>query len=83
MLLIVLHLIPDTDNPYDIVADLLRALPSGSYVVLSHPASDIRTAQMAEMTSRVNERMSGPRRPCGTGPRSRASSTGWNCSSPA
>ena len=26
------------DNPYGIVADLLRALPSGSYVVLSHPA---------------------------------------------
>ena len=61
MLLIVLHLIPDADNPYGIVADLLRALPSGSYVVLSHPASDIRTAQMAEMTSRVNERMSGPK----------------------
>ena len=61
MLLIVLHLIPDTDNPYNIVADLLRALPSGSYVVLSHPASDIRTVQMAEMTSRVNERMSGPK----------------------
>ena len=61
MLLIVLHLIPDADDPYDIVADLLRALPSGSYVVLSHPASDIRTAQMAEMTSRVNQRMSGPK----------------------
>ena len=61
MLLIVLHLIPDTDNPYDIVADLLRALPSGSYVVLSHPASDIRTAKMADMISRVNEWMSGPR----------------------
>jgi hypothetical protein len=60
MLLIVLQLIHDADNPYDIVADLLRALPSGSYVVLSHPASDIRTAQMAEMTSRVNERISGP-----------------------
>jgi S-adenosyl methyltransferase len=61
MLLIVLHLIPDADNPYDIVAGLLRALPSGSYLVLSHPASDIRTAQMAEMTSRVNQRMSGPK----------------------
>jgi S-adenosyl methyltransferase len=61
MLLIVLHLIPDTDNPYGIVAGLLRALPSGSYLVLSHPASDIRTAQMAEMTSRVNQRMSGPK----------------------
>ncbi len=61
MLLIILHLIPDTDDPYGIVAALVRALPSGSYLVLSHPASDIRAAQMAEMTRRVNERMSGPK----------------------
>jgi hypothetical protein len=61
MLLIVLHLIPDTDDPYGIVAALMRTLPSGSYLVLSHPASDIRAAQMAEMTKRVNERMSGPK----------------------
>jgi S-adenosyl methyltransferase len=61
MLLIVLHLIPDADDPYGVVAALLEALPSGSYLVLSHPASDIRAAQMAEMTSRVNQRMSGPK----------------------
>jgi S-adenosyl methyltransferase len=61
MLLIVLHLIPDADDPYGIVAALLEALPSGSFLVLSHLASDIRAAQMAEMTSRVNERMSGPK----------------------
>jgi hypothetical protein len=59
MLLIILHLIPDSDDPYGIVAALMRALPPGSYLVLSHPASDIRPAQMAEMTRRVNERMSG------------------------
>jgi hypothetical protein len=28
--------------------------------VLAHPASDIRESQMAEMTKRVNQRMSGP-----------------------
>jgi hypothetical protein len=61
MLLIVAHLIPDADGPYGIVASLLEALPSGSYLVLAHPASDIRTTQMAEMTRRVNERMSGPK----------------------
>jgi len=61
MLLIVLHLIPDADDPYGIVTALMRALPPGSYLVLSHPASDIRPAQMAEMTRRVNERISGPR----------------------
>jgi hypothetical protein len=60
MLLIVLHLIPDADGPYGIVSDLAAALPSGSYLVISHPASDIRPEQMAEMTRRVNQRMSGP-----------------------
>jgi hypothetical protein len=61
MLLIILHLISDEDDPYDIVATLVRALPAGSYLVLAHPASDIRAAQMAEMTKRVNQRMSGPK----------------------
>ena len=61
MLLIILHMIADTDDPYGIVSTLVNALPSGSYLVLAHPASDIRPAKMAEMTKRVNERMSGPR----------------------
>jgi trans-aconitate methyltransferase len=60
MLLIIMHLIPDSDDPYAIVARLMGALPSGSYLVLAHPASDIRPAQMAEMTRRVNARLSGP-----------------------
>ena len=61
LLLIILHLIADTDDPYGIVARLVSALPSGSYLALAHPASDIRAAEMAEMTRRVNERMSGPK----------------------
>jgi hypothetical protein len=60
MLLIILHMIPDTDDPYGIVGRLVQALPPGSYLVLAHPASDIRAAKMAEMTRRVNQRMSGP-----------------------
>jgi S-adenosyl methyltransferase len=60
LLLIILQLIPDPDDPYGIVASLLESLPAGSYLVLAHPASDIRAASMAEMTRRVNERMSGP-----------------------
>ena len=60
MLLIILHLIPDSDDPYGIVARLVGAMPAGSYLVLAHPASDIRAAEMAEMTKRVNQRMSGP-----------------------
>jgi S-adenosyl methyltransferase len=61
MLLIVLHMIPDADDPYGIVSRLLAAVPSGSYLVLAHPASDIQAAKMAEMTKRVNERMTGPK----------------------
>ncbi len=60
MLLIILHMIADTDDPYGIVSTLVNALPSGSYLVLAHPASDIRPEKMAEMTKRVNQRMSGP-----------------------
>ncbi len=43
-----------------IVSTLVTAVPSGSYLVLAHPASDIRPAKMAEMTKHVNARMSGP-----------------------
>jgi S-adenosyl methyltransferase len=59
MLLIILHLIPGAEHPEKIVARLMSALPSGSYLVLAHPASDIQPAAMAEMTRRVNERMRG------------------------
>jgi len=42
MLIAVLHLIPEEDDPYQIVADLLAAVPSGSYLVVSHVASDLQ-----------------------------------------
>ena len=60
MLLIILHMIPAEDDPYGLVTTLMDGLPSGSYLVLAHPASDVRPASQAEMTRRVNERMSGP-----------------------
>jgi hypothetical protein len=60
MLLIILHLIPDADDPYGVVSTLVQALPPSSYLALAHPASDIRSAEMAEMTRRVNQRMRGP-----------------------
>jgi hypothetical protein len=40
-----------------VVADLMAALPSGSYLALSHPAIDIHAAQ-AEAQRRYNERVS-------------------------
>jgi hypothetical protein len=59
MLLGVLHLIPDADDPYAIVARLLAAMPAGSYLAISHPASDINAGQ-AEAQKRYNERVSTP-----------------------
>ena len=40
-LISIMHAIPDSDDPHGIVARLLDAVPSGSYVALSHMASDI------------------------------------------
>jgi hypothetical protein len=60
MLLLILHLIPDADGPHEVVRSLLAALPEGSYLVVSHPASDIRPDSVAEMTRKLNQRLKGP-----------------------
>jgi hypothetical protein len=54
MMLMILQLIPDTDQPHQIVARLAGALPAGSYLALSHPASDILPQAMAQMQQRLN-----------------------------
>ena len=41
MLLGVLHLIQDAEDPWGIVARLMAAVPAGSYLAISHPAIDI------------------------------------------
>jgi hypothetical protein len=41
MLLGILHLIPDDEDPWGMVARLVDAVPSGSYLVITHPASDL------------------------------------------
>jgi hypothetical protein len=53
MLVGILHVIPDEDNAYGVVARLLKALPSGSYLVISHLASDINAEEMAEVARRL------------------------------
>src|SRR5262249_21453689 len=59
LLLGILHMIQDSEGPYEIVAQLMDALPSGSYLAISHPASDIHPGQ-AEAQRRYNERVSTP-----------------------
>ena len=61
LLLLILHLIPDADGPGEVVRSLLAGLPEGSYLVVSHPASDIRPDSVAEMTRRMNQRLKGPK----------------------
>jgi hypothetical protein len=48
MMLSVLYMIPDTDRPYEKVAAYLDALAAGSYLAISHPASDIDAEAAAE-----------------------------------
>ena len=57
MLLAILHYIPDLDQAQRIVARLVGAVPSGSYLVISHAARDISPEQMAEMIRRMNEHL--------------------------
>ena len=47
----------DEDDPYAVVGQLMAAVPSGSYLVLSHPAKDIHAAEMAAMAERLNQMM--------------------------
>ncbi len=59
MLLGVLHLIPDDDDPWRIVAELMASLARGSYPAISHPALDIHQSQST--AQRVyNERVATP-----------------------
>jgi hypothetical protein len=48
MLLGVLYMIPDSDRPYEKVAAYLNAMVPGSYLAISHPASDVDAEAAAE-----------------------------------
>jgi hypothetical protein len=56
-LIAVLHAIPDPDGPYEIVARLLEAVPSGSYLALTHSASDLLAVEQREGLEDVNSRL--------------------------
>jgi hypothetical protein len=57
MLMAILQHLSDENDPYEVVARLVAAVPSGSYLALSHPARDIHAAEMAEMAKRLNQMM--------------------------
>ena len=56
MLLTVLQFVPDAEVS-EIVGQLVAACAPGSFVAISHPASDIDAEQHTEMVRRMNESM--------------------------
>jgi trans-aconitate methyltransferase len=59
LLIGILQLIPDKNDPYAIVARLVGAVPAGSWLAVYHPASDIDRHRVAEAVRRVNARSAG------------------------
>jgi hypothetical protein len=55
MLIGIMHFIWDDDGPYEIVKTLLDAVPSGSYLAMSHMASDLYPEEMAEFARVLNQ----------------------------
>lgn len=51
----VMHFVPDADDPWAIVARLADALAPGSYLLITHAASDITPAAVAAMARGYNE----------------------------
>jgi hypothetical protein len=56
-LLAILHAVPDADDPHGKVAKLLDAVPPGSYLALSHIASDLLDAETREGITDVSDQM--------------------------
>src|SRR5499427_890803 len=59
LLIGILQLIPDADDPHAIVARLVEAIPRGSWLAVYHPASDIDQLRVGEAVRRVNARTAG------------------------
>ena len=53
--LLTLHAISDDDDPHAIMAEIMDALPEGSYLAISHPASDIEPDKVTDLQARVNK----------------------------
>jgi S-adenosyl methyltransferase len=60
VLLAILQFISDAEDPYALVAALMDAMVPGSYLVISHPASDIHAEAMAKMARSLNRRQREP-----------------------
>ena len=57
MALTVIHYIPDSDAPHQVIAQLMGGLPSGSYLTISDTTRDINTPRVSTAISRLNQHM--------------------------
>ena len=62
MMIAVLHLIPDQDDPWRIVSEFMQAVPSGSYLAVSHPASDVDSRDAERAAQSYNQHVAAPMR---------------------
>jgi hypothetical protein len=53
----VLHLIADDEHPKVIIDELMAAVPSGSYLAITQPASDVNSEQVAAGAQRYNSKV--------------------------
>ena len=76
MMLGILNFIPDNDEAADIMRRLIDAIPSGSFVTISHPTNEVNGAVMEEALRLWNEGGRRRRWCCAAPTRSTACSTG-------
>jgi S-adenosyl methyltransferase len=57
MLLCIMQYVPDSAGPHEIVARLMRAMTSGSYLTMSDTTRDIETEQMVAGAAQYNARL--------------------------
>jgi len=72
MLIAVLHLISESDDPAAVIATLMAAVPPGSTLAISHVPNDMHMGAMSDMSERLNRLLSQP-----STYRSRAQVTGF------
>jgi len=56
-MLAILHAIPDSDDPHAIVAKVMDAVPSGSYLAITHMAADLLDQETRDRFAGVENRM--------------------------
>jgi hypothetical protein len=56
LLVAILHFVPDQDDPYGIVAELVDALAPGSMLVLSHGTADFLSAEVEARATAIYDK---------------------------